>query len=152
MADELAGAAANLETLDLPIPAQDALRWAGDRIRLAWEQAWLGERDLFLRQVKPTTLPGTDRRDQAEQRALTRLRIGHTRHTHAGIFTGTRHDCTTCNQPLTVQHILLECQTLDGYRAAAGLAGSLYDILNNDRDTETKLINFLRRADLLNKI
>ncbi|KAL9694928.1 hypothetical protein quinque_014213 [Culex quinquefasciatus] len=78
-ADRLAGSAEELEILQTAVPAEDIKRWAKIKLRLSWEMEWLNERDLQLRRVKPTTLPGKDRESQAEQRTLTRLRIGHTR-------------------------------------------------------------------------
>ena len=64
--DETARSAKRLDPTNLPVPAQDILLWVKNLIRMAWEREWHGERDLFLRRVKPTTMPGTDRENQEE--------------------------------------------------------------------------------------
>lgn len=151
-ADRLAGSAEELEIQQIAVPAEDIKRWAKTKLRLSWEMEWLNERDLQLRRVKPTTLPGKDRESQAEQRTLTRLRIGHTRYTHAGLFTNEIKDCDTCGVRITVPHILTECRAYDGHRNAAGLSSSLYEILNNNHEAETKLIKFLRSTELFTEI
>ncbi|XP_039432001.1 uncharacterized protein LOC120414751 [Culex pipiens pallens] len=149
-ADETAKAAKQLQAITLPVPAQDILLWVKDKIRLAWEREWHSERDLFLRKVKPNTLPGDDRENQEEQRALTRLRIGHTRITHEGLFRGERAMCDTCGVPLTVEHILCTCMKFDQHRDDT--AQSVYGALNNDPEAERKLILYLRDTDLFDKI
>ncbi|XP_039450361.1 uncharacterized protein LOC120429209 [Culex pipiens pallens] len=102
LADEAAKRANELEPVDFPVPRQDLLLWAHGKIKAAWEREWLGQRDTFLRRIKPTTIAGKDRSDQEEQRAFTRLRIGHTRLTHGDLFKTGGKTCTTCGVPLTV--------------------------------------------------
>ena len=47
------------------------------------------------------------RRDEV---VVNRLRIGHTRCTHSYLLTGAdQPECTTCQCPLTVKHIQVEC-------------------------------------------
>lgn len=151
-ADRLAGLARELEIHLTAIPASDIVRWAREKLRLAWEISWFKERNLQFRQIKPNTLPGIDRENQAEQRTLTRLRIGHTRLTHAGMFSGQFNECDTCGVRKTVPHILLECRALEGHRIAAGLPNNLYDILNNNPEAESRLLKFIRLAELFNEI
>lgn len=151
-ADEAAKSAKRLDPNEAPVPAQDFLSWAKGRIRLAWEREWHGERDLFLRRVKPTTMPGNDREDQEEQRVLSRLRIGHTRITHEGLFRGERVSCDVCGVPLSVEHILCSCRKYDNDRDNIVGSNSIYEILNNDPDAEKNLILYLRRTGLLSKI
>lgn len=150
MADETAKAAKECDTTEIPVPAQDLLLWTKDRIRMAWENEWYAERDLFLRRVKPNTIPGVDREDQEEQRAITRLRIGHTRLTHEGLFRDERKMCETCRIPLTVEHILCTCQKFDDHRE--GMATTVYGILNNSPEAEKRLLQYLRTTDLIHQI
>jgi len=47
---------------------------------------------------------------------LNRLRIGHTRLTHSYLLSGDDlPECGTCQCPLTVKHILVECVDLKDY-------------------------------------
>lgn len=149
-ADQAAKAAKNLETAEVPIPADDAMRWAKERLRLEWEREWHQERELFLRKVKPNTLPGTDRERQEEQRAITRLRIGHTRLTHEGLFRNERTRCEVCQVPLTVEHILCTCRKFEDHRE--GMANNIYAILHNNREAEERLLKYLRDTGLLKQI
>lgn len=149
-ADETAKSAKDHETTEVPVPAQDLLLWAKDRIRMAWENEWHAERDLFLRRVKPNTIAGVDREDQAEQRAITRLRIGHTRLTHEGLFREERKSCEVCRIPLTVEHILCTCSKYEDHRN--GMATSVYGILNNNPEAENRLLKYLRTTGLINEI
>ena len=149
-ADEVAKSAKTLDITELSVPAQDVQRWAKEQVRLAWEREWFAERDLFLRRVKPNTIPGVDREDQAEQQTITRLRIGHTRLTHEALFRGERAMCDTCGISLTVEHILCTCQKYGNQRD--GMANSVYGALNNDPDAEKKLLQFLRDTGLINQL
>lgn len=149
-ADETAKSAKDSESTEVPVPAQDLLLWAKHRLRLAWEREWYAERELFLRRVKPNTLPGVDREDQEEQRAITRLRIGHTRLTHEGLFRDERKTCETCRIPLTVEHILCTCSKYEDHRE--GMATSVYGILNNNPEAEKRLIQYLRTTELIHQI
>ena len=57
---------------------------------------------------------GLSRRDSV---LLNRLRIGHTRLTHSFLLTGDDlPECGTCQCPLTVKHILVECVDLKDVR------------------------------------
>lgn len=149
-ADQAAKGAKDLEATVVPIPADDAIRWAKERLRLEWEREWHNERELFLRKVKPNTLPGTDRENQEEQRAITRLRIGHTRLTHEGLFHSERARCEVCHVPLTVEHILCTCRKFEDERD--GMANSVYGILHNSREAEERLLRYLRETGLIHQI
>lgn len=86
LADEAAKEANQLEPLDILLPKQDILRWAREMIWIAWNEKWAGCQEIALRRVKCTIIAGKDRKNQQEQRALTRLRIGHTHLTHGEVL------------------------------------------------------------------
>lgn len=151
-ADMLAGSAGVLPVSTVPIPAGDAKTWSKNQITIAWERKWLEERDKFLRRIKPSVLAGTDQSNQADQRALTRLRIGHTRLTHEGIFHKTRTLCQTCNTELTVEHILVECNKYQQQRSSAGVSGTIENILSNEKNRERSLLRFLKETNLYHQI
>lgn len=151
-ADKLASYASNIEISKIPVPARDVRKWSKTQIIVAWEKEWRDERNLFLRRIKSSVIPGVDQAVQADQRALTRLRIGHTRITHEGIFSKTRTQCDACKVNLTVEHLLIECPKYEQQRRTAGITGSIDRILNNERDQEKKLLKFLRITNLYHKI
>lgn len=152
LADEAARRASEGTTTNEPIPKQDALRWAQERIRLAWERKWFGCREVFLRRIKPNTSAGKDRPIQVEQRALSRLRIGHTRMTHSEKFKTGSKECPSCGVPLTVVHILLDCRRYAALRTKHRLDTNIGVLLSNDVDEENKLIDFLRESGIFQEL
>lgn len=152
LADETAKAACQYESFDTPVPRQDVLRWAREMVEAAWEKEWRGFRDTQLRRIKPTTKAGKDRQDQEEQRALTRLRIGHTRLTHSESFKTGSKTCTTCGVPQTVPHVLLECRKHDAARIKHEIDPNLGIALANTPTEENKMLAFLREAGIFREI
>lgn len=151
-ADETAKAAHQLEPLEISVPKQDVLRWAQERITAAWDKEWYGYRDSHLRRIKPTTVAGKDRLDQEEQRALTRLRIGHTRLTHGEVFKSGAKMCSTCGEPLTVKHIILECRKYSAERSKHRIDPNLGIALANTPAEEGKMLAFLRDAGIYREL
>jgi len=62
---------------------------------------------------------------------LNRLRIGHTRLTHSFLLSGDVPECGTCQCPLTVKHILVECADLKDARNKHFVASSIKDLFDN---------------------
>jgi len=62
---------------------------------------------------------------------LNRLRIGHTRLTHSHHLSGDDDipECGTCQCPLTVKHIMIECVDLNDVRNKHFVASSIKDLL-----------------------
>jgi len=76
---------------------------------------------------------------------LNRLRIGHTRLTHSFLLSGDDlPECGTCQCPLTVKHILVECVDLKDVRNKHFVASSIKDLFDN---IEThKIIDFIKET------
>lgn len=152
LADAAAKRANEREAISTPVPKQDLLRWAREIVRATWEKEWFDIKEVALRRIKPTTIAGKDRKDQEEQRALTRLRIGHTRLTHSDSFKTGGKQCVTCGVPLTVAHILLECRKYDQERAKHKIDSNLGIVLANEAKEEEKLLAFLRETGLFKEL
>lgn len=151
-ADECAKAAHLSEPAEISVPKQDAIRWARERIALTWDREWYSYRDSQLRRIKPTTAPGVDRPDQEEQRALTRLRIGHTRLTHGDQFKTGAKTCGTCGVPQTVAHVLLDCRKYSEARIKHAIDPNLGVALANTPTEETNLLAFLRETGIFKEL
>lgn len=82
-ADRLANEARWQPAIETPLPGEDALRSVKEAIRRCWQNQWHGKRDVKLCEIKHDTFRWKDRDNAADQRALTRLRRGHTRLTHS---------------------------------------------------------------------
>ena len=105
-ADAAAKAALNLAESQIPVPFSDFYP-----LNSCWQRLWNMQTNNKLHGIEPTVkyaksykLP---RRDEL---IIHRLRIGHTHLTHAFILN--RDDppeCISCQTPLTVEHILLNC-------------------------------------------
>ena len=62
---------------------------------------------------------------------LNRLRIGHTRLTHFLLSGDDLPECGTCQCPLTVKHILVECVDFNDVRNKHFVASSINDLFEN---------------------
>ena len=76
---------------------------------------------------------------------LNRLRIGHTGLTYSFVL---RYDdlpeCGTCQYPLTVKHILVECVDLKDVQNKRFVASSIKDLFDNIE--AHKIINFIKET------
>ena len=76
---------------------------------------------------------------------LNRLRIGHTRLTHSFLLSGDDlPECGTCQCPLTVKHILVECVDLKDVRNKHFVASSIKDLF--DSIEAHKIIDFIKET------
>ena len=90
-------------------------------------------------------LPHTTLTGDNYERALSRLRIGHTHLTHKHILSRDNPPvCDQCRVTLTVEHILVECPNFNPERRVNGLEGkSLKILLGEDVDIDS-LMSFLK--------
>ena len=76
---------------------------------------------------------------------LNRLRIGHTRLTHSYLLSGDDlPEGGTCQCPLTVKHILVECVDLKDVRNKHFVASSIKDLFDNIE--AHKIIDFIKET------
>ena len=81
-------------------------------MRDEWQRQWSAVQENKLRSIKNniTTWASSYRRNRKEEVLLCRLRIGHTRLTHAHLIKREHAPfCDDCLVPLTVEHLLAEC-------------------------------------------
>lgn len=151
-ADELAKQGRSQPLLDVSIPAQDVIRTMKSKIWEKWELQW-HRSTVHLRQIKTIPTKYSDRKSSAEQRVLSRLRIGHTRVTHAYLMTNNPPPmCNYCGVQVTVHHMLTECRGLEQIRKSCGISGSLYEILGYTAEKEEAIVKFLIDCNLFNAI
>ena len=76
---------------------------------------------------------------------LNRLHISHTRLTHSFLLSGDDlPECGTCQCPLTVKHILVECVDLNDVRNKYFVASSVNDVFNNVE--VQKIVDFIKET------
>ena len=113
-------------------------------VQIKWDVSIHG-RDHYL--LKPTLGPPKkfQHLTRAEDVVITRLRIGHTKATKSHILSrGPPTTCHHCGQSLTIDHMLLECATLQEIRDEHYTADSLKTLF--EKIPETCIVEFLREA------
>ena len=111
-ADVAAKTALNTAPDNIPVPHTDFWQQVDDYYKSKWQTLWDSQTNNKLYSIKPKigiTHFG-NQLGRREEQILHRLRIGHTHLTHAFILQREEKPiCSTCNCPLTVEHILLTC-------------------------------------------
>ena len=114
LADTAAKNATDLQpSRDAEIPSSDLKRSVNCYIHRKWQTEWDSKIGNKLHSIQPSIgiYRDADRMTKKDQVVISRLRIGHTRLTHAfEIKKEPQPVCTRCQDPLTVKHILIDCQ------------------------------------------
>ena len=120
VADQLAASAHDhtLANTSIAVPALDLKPLLKQKLRAYWQRSWDRQTHNKLHIIKPTlgNWPpvSSSRRTQV---TLTRIRIGHTYSTHTYLLSGGDPPrCERCGEPLTVLHILIQCNGIDAIR------------------------------------
>ncbi|XP_055605030.1 uncharacterized protein LOC129753257 [Uranotaenia lowii] len=136
-----------------PIPHTDAIRTIKNQIWASWENTWNQSHTVKLREIKNTPCSWIDQKMFEDRRALTRLRIGHTRLTHGFLMAREPAPvCHACNTIVTVKHILVDCLCYQQQRKNFGLSTSLRTILSNCPKEERKVLLFMKKTKLLQEL
>ena len=150
-ADRLAKEALEQDIRPIPMPYTDFMSIPKHYCVGLWQQMWEAT-PQYLSYINPqltrkTYDPSLSRK---EERALCRLRIGHTRLTHSFRMEGKdRPNCDECSVPLTIRHIMSDCVKYQAQREILLPGDSIEEIFSHsDKD----IIGFLRECDLLNQL
>ena len=126
-----------------------------------WQQRWKRNTSNKLFQVKPFLgeWHPAFRKSRKEQVTITRLRIGHSRLTHSFILKYTKNhsarhakhpQCSTCQTPCTIKHVLLECKVFNDTRKRYFHANTMEDLFENVH--MGNVLSFLKETGLYQKI
>ena len=129
-ADAAAGLARQLAITNLKIPHTDLRMSINKYITGCWQDSWNSETTNKLHEVTPSIgeRPHYKRQNRKEEVVLCRLRIGHTHLTHCYLLKGdAQPECATCQCPLTIKHILLECTHYKTFRPNGFHTASMKD-------------------------
>lgn len=116
-----------------------------------WQEQW-STTDSKLQAIKPSTKPWSHPSNLSRREAvvLSRLRIGHSKLTHSYLLQKMSQPiCITCDTPLTVKHLLLECNQYTAQRRQCQISPNLQTALMNTQEENTKMIKFLNITNLL---
>jgi len=149
-ADEVAKAALNDQPQNMALPYSDFRHIIHNYIRKQWINFWSLQVNNKLHLVKPTLgrSAWSSREKRREEIVLCRIRIGHAYLTHRYLLAGDDPpECVSCQETLTVSHILVDCAEYSHIRERYFEVQTLRELLN---DVEPiTIINFVREAGLL---
>lgn len=159
LADEVAKASVSRDLISTQeIPFSDVKSYIKRKVVQNWQQEWETTtiEDVKLKEICPIIKKnpielGLSRRDNIK---LIRLRIGHARLVRSYHFSGEDVPvCNTCNQLLTVKHILLDCRNylLQRLRYYNPRNTSLKELLS-EKELVLKVLNFLKSIKLYTEL
>ena len=123
------------------------------KIKMKWHNEWQMTHSWlssFKQNVESWVPPlRLNRHDRIK---IERLRLGHTRLTHSHLLTGEpQASCNECDLPLTVKHIICDCQMTQTERIRHGIKNNVSEMLNHPENIQN-LLDFLRDIDLYKMI
>ena len=138
---------------DVQIPYTDMKSLTNQYIKIKMQSNWDSITENKLKNIKPkigcVTLQGVQKRE--EETKLHRLRIGHTYLTHKYLLAGEdRPTCTDCQCPLTTEHVLIDCPSLDTTRQKYYTYRSLSEVF--DKVPGSQLLEYTKEIGIYAKI
>ena len=156
-ADMMAKQATSDQTIEMLnfLSKDDLKREAKNIIINLWRKEWHLLRDNKLREIKSTTdrwiNPTNLTREQ--EVILTRLRIGHSWHTHKHLMDKTDPEpCITCGSEISIKHLLLECRQFNDIRTKYNMPSTISECLNNEPLNIYNTLSFIRDTNLYKTI
>ena len=135
------------------IPYTDLKTVSNMYVKKVMQANWDSIVNNKLKELKPTlgktVLNGIEKR--GDEVRMHRVRIGHTYLTHNYLLSGENQPvCVTCQVPLTVKHILIECPAHDNNRLKFFTVVSLQELF--DKIPGSNILNFLKKIGMYHKI
>ena len=119
LADAAAKAALSKEVQPMYVPHSDFKTHINTYIQKLWQEKWDTQVRNKLHQISPRIGENSVCcRSRKEQVVISRLRLGHTRLTHSHLMNKEPAPrCEKCLCPLTVSHVLLDCNKFCAQRS-----------------------------------
>lgn len=118
-------------------------------VRDLWQRHWSSQRTKLHKieaTIKTNNLPELPRRTGS---ILRRLRIGHTLLTHKYLMVHEHPPlCEDCNEPLTVEHIVIRCRKYQLQRLQFNIGEELMDALQLHQENISDLVRFLKSINV----
>ena len=149
LADKAAKTALKGRKINIPLPFTDFRPIIKQYVRKQWSDFWSLQSENKLHAVQPALgcSMWSCRERRREEIVLCRLRIGHSFLTHRYLLAGEDPpECISCQERLTVDHILLHCSEYHHIRVNYYHAETRKELLDNI--TPDTILNFLREAGL----
>ena len=149
-ADMAAKSALSLRVTPMKIPAAELVPRVTMLISEKWKQFWNSCTGNKLQAIRCNHLQKSSL-SHPDEVVIIRLRIGHMRCTHSYLLSGAdQPECTTCQCPLTVKHILVECSDFNDTRNKHFVASSMEELLRT-ADVGNLLV-FIKETHFYNKL
>ena len=151
-ADSAAKSALDLSPKVISIPYSDLKPIISKFLHKKWQPRWKMNihNELFEILLTVGEWRLAFRASRREQVVISRLRIGHTRLTHAFILKQEpQPQCLTCQTTCTVKHILIECRAFAVIRKRFFKVTSLTELFENFKIDD--VLSFLREKGLYEK-
>lgn len=143
----------NLPVTSINLPYSDFIPKVKKYFNNVWQTDWSNQQFNKLLAVKPI-LGVTSFQSVTNRRVeviLHRLRMGHTRLTHSWLLDKEdQPQCTTCQCPCTVEHLLTSCTHLNAIKQKYFTSNNMRDIFTTT--TPSNIIEFLKEINLYDKI
>ncbi|XP_026682766.1 uncharacterized protein LOC113469351 [Diaphorina citri] len=121
-----------------------------------WNTKWvnISPNENKLRKIKNSVYPWktSNRKSRLDEVCLMRMRVGHSKITHSHLFR--REDrplCDKCQEPTTIEHILLYCRNMR-FRPPSFSSASISDILKDNEESINEALQFLKRNNYLKNL
>ncbi|KAL1447432.1 hypothetical protein WDU94_005533 [Cyamophila willieti] len=119
-----------------------------------WNHSWFNTspHDNKLRAIKNSVSKWKTsfQKSRLDEVCLMRLRVGHCNFTHVYLFKK-EDKPMCCNEPVTVEHILMKCPRLR-FRPSNFPLSSVPEILKNDPDSVNVVMRFLKKNNFMRMI
>ena len=135
------------------MPHVDYKYYIKSHFKNKWQEEWDAAENNKLHAIQPNIRlwPAGLRKSRREEVVLARLRIGHTFYTHSHYLRGDPEpECIPCACPLTVKHILVECEDFKDTRLKHFLQQDLKELF--EENYPNSIIEYLKEIGLYNKM
>ena len=153
LVDQLAKSALDLPYSNSSVPHSDFKGAIKSYAIKLWQNQWDTATDNKLHGIKPVlgSNTQTSRKSRREEMVLARLRIGHTYLTHSYLLRGEPPpECISCQEPLTVKHILLHCVDFNHVRPNFFTCTDMKELF--EKTDPTAVLDYIKAIGLFYKI
>ena len=149
-------------SIKIPLAKPDFFPTIQRQLHKHWQTQWT-DTPTQLQHIHPNIEKwiSINMNSRTHEKAFTRMRIGHSYITHRHLLSGEpRPECTHCQSPLTIKHLLLNCslynhhrQPLTHYCQTHNIPFTLPNILGDaHHDLITLTLTYIRETGLINDL
>lgn len=152
--DELARLAANTSSDCHTLTSSDFTNMIKQKLLCSWSTEWLqNTTQNKLRKNKNHIKTYNRPLQRLQQRAITRILIGHSKITHSHLLNREEPPvCSLCNTQITIEHILYDCHKYNNHRQQYQIANLQHRGDKTDVQTIHRLLKFIESINIINSL